>query len=50
MINDIKNKFVKLDDDYIKLSNHLFDLNADCEKEMIKLNEDMEVVQNSLNN
>jgi len=45
-----KRNFVRLEDDYINMSKYLFDFTIDCDNNLSKLNEQLEVVDHKINN
>jgi hypothetical protein len=45
VIYEIEKKFVKLDDDYANVSRYLFNLSTDCERDLIKMNSELDEVQ-----
>lgn len=50
IIYEIEKKFVKLDDDYANLSRFLFNLSTDCEADLVRMNSELDEVQNKINN
>ena len=49
-IHEVEKKFVKLYDDHFNLSKYLFDLNFDSDKDLIKVNKDLDRIQKKLIN
>lgn len=49
VVYEIEKKFVKLDDDYANISRFLFNLSIDCEKDLLRMNSELDEVQNKIN-
>lgn len=48
VIHDIEKKFVKLDDDYANISRHLFNMSIDCEKDLLRMDAELDKVQEQI--
>jgi hypothetical protein len=48
-VYEIEKKFVKLDDDYVNVSKYLFNLSIDCEKDLLRMNTELDEVQQKMN-
>jgi hypothetical protein len=48
-LKDIEKRFIKLDDDYGNVSRLLFTTSLECEKDIIRMNSELDEVQNKIN-
>lgn len=49
VVYEIEKKFVKLDDDYTNISKFLFNMSVDCEKDLLRMNIELDDVQDKIN-
>jgi hypothetical protein len=48
IISEIEKKFVKMDDDYSNLGRYIFNTNLECEKDLVRMNRELDEVQSKL--
>lgn len=48
ILNEIEKKFVKIDDDYSNLSRYIFNSNLECEKDLLRMNKELDEMQSKL--